>query len=119
MASFSKRRLYWRAQIRPKGQETISRSFDTKAEAQVSARSVENAMDKGVYIDNSEAQRTTLFEAIERYEKETIARKVYPEQELQRTRHRKTQPLAKRFLATLRVSTLPNTATAVSALIEF
>lgn len=102
MASFSKRGVYWRAQVRPKGQDTISRSFDTKAEAQIWARSIENAMDKGVYIDNSEAQRTTLLEAIERYEKETIARKGYPGQELQRTKHWKTQPLAKRYLATLR-----------------
>lgn len=102
MASFSKRGAYWRAQIRPKGQETISRTFDTKTAAQVWARSIENAMDKGVYIDNSEAQRTTLLEAIERYERETIARKGYPGQELQRTKHWKTQPLATRYLATLR-----------------
>ena len=59
-------------------------------------------MDRGIFIDNSEAQRTTLLEAIERYEKETIARKGYPGQELQRTKHWKSQPLAKRFLATLR-----------------
>lgn len=102
MASFSKRGIYWRAQVRIKGQEGSSRTFDTKAEAQVWARSIENAMDRGIFIDNSEAQRTTLLEAIERYEKETIARKGYPEQELQRTKHWKTQPLAKRFLATLR-----------------
>ena len=102
MASFSKRGNYWRAQVRNKGQEGSSRTFDTKAEAQVWARSIENAMDRGIFIDNSEAQRTTLLEAIERYEKETIARKGYPGQELQRTKHWKTQPLAKRFLATLR-----------------
>ena len=102
MASFSKRGIYWRAQVRTKGQEGSSRTFDTKAEAQVWARSIENAMDRGIFIDNSEAQRTTLLEAIERYEKETIARKGYPQQELQRTKHWKTQPLAKRFLATLR-----------------
>lgn len=102
MASFSKRGLYWRAQIRAKGQDTISRSFDTKAQAQTWARSIENEMDRGVYIDRSEAERTTLLEAIERYEKETIARKGYPGQELQRTKHWKGQPLAKRFLATLR-----------------
>ena len=80
MASFSKRGIYWRAQVRTKGQEGSSRTFDTKAEAQVWARSIENAMDRGIFIDNSEAQRTTLLEAIERYEKETIARKGYPKQ---------------------------------------
>lgn len=102
MASITKRGDFWRAQVRSKGQDSVSRTFDTKAEAQVWARSIENAMDKGLYIDNSEAMRTTLLEAIERYEKETIARKNYPAQELQRTKHWKTQPLAKRYLATLR-----------------
>lgn len=102
MASFSKRGNYWRAQIRTKGQDPISRTFDTKAQAQIWARSIENEMDRGVYIDRSEAERTTLLEALERYEKETIARKGYPGQELQRTKHWKAQPLAKRFLATLR-----------------
>ena len=102
MASFTKRGNYWRAQIRTKGQDPVSRSFDTKAQAQVWARSIENEMDRGVYIDRSEAERTTLLEALTRYEKEVIARKGYPGQELQRTKHWKAQPLAKRFLATLR-----------------
>lgn len=102
MATITKRGNFWRAQVRRKGHDSRAASFDTKFEAEAWGRSIENAMDKGVYIDNSEAQRTTLLEAIERYEKETIARKGYPEQELQRTKHWKTQPLAKRYLATLR-----------------
>ena len=93
MASFSKRGIYRRALVLPKGQDAIFRSFDSKAEAQMWARSIENAMDKGVYIDNSEAQSPTLFKAIKHCEKETIARKGYPSQELQRSKHRKTQPL--------------------------
>ena len=102
MAAINKRGNYWRAQVRRKGHDPRVATFDTKVQAEAWARSIENAMDKGVYIDNSEAMRTTLLEAIERYEKETIARKNYPGQELQRTKHWKTQPLAKRFLATLR-----------------
>ena len=102
MAAIDKRGDYWRVQVRRKGHDARVATFDTKFEAEAWGRSIESAMDKGVYIDNSEAQRTTLLEAIERYEKETIARKGYPEQELQRTKHWKTQPLAKRFLATLR-----------------
>lgn len=102
MATITKRGNFWRAQVRRKGHDSRAASFDTKFEAEAWGRSIENAMDKGVYIDNSEAQRTTLLEAIDRYEKETIARKGYPGQELQRTKHWKTQPLAKRYLATLR-----------------
>jgi integrase len=102
MAAINKRGDYWRAQVRRKGHPPKAASFDTKAQAETWARSIENEMDRGVYIDRSEAERTTLLEAIERYEKETIARKGYPGQELQRTKHWKAQPLAKRYLATLR-----------------
>lgn len=102
MASFSKRGLYWRAQIRAKGQDTISRTFDTKAQAQTWARSVENEMDRGVYVDRRESEQTTLAEAIERYKREIIPLKAHPKQECQRVDRWLQNPLAKRYLATLR-----------------
>jgi len=60
MASFSKRGKHWRAQIRTKGQDPISRTFDTKTQAQIWALPVDNEMDHGIYINRSEAERTTL-----------------------------------------------------------
>lgn len=102
MASFSKRGLYWRAQIRAKGQDTISRTFDTKAQAQAWARSVENEMDRGVFVDRRESEQTTLAEAIERYKREIIPLKAHPKQECQRVDRWLQNPLAKRYLATLR-----------------
>jgi len=101
MASITKRGDFWRAQVRKDG-ESISRTFDTKAQALQWSRHTESEMDRGAYYDRTEAEKTTLLEALERYEREIIARKLYPGQELQRVRHWRRQPLAKRYLATLR-----------------
>lgn len=102
MASITKRGNYWRAQIRLKGNESHSRTFDTKAAAEKWARITEAEMDKGLFYDRTEAEKTTLLEALDRYESEVISRKQYPGQELQRVRHWRNQPLSLRFIATLR-----------------
>lgn len=102
MASITKRGDNWRAQIRIKGQDSISRTFDRKDQAEKWARQIEAEMDRGVFYDRTEAENTTLIEALERYEREIIAKKNYPSQERQRVKHWRGQALAKRFLATLR-----------------
>ncbi len=102
MASITKRGPYWRAQVRLKGNGSHSRTFDTKSEAEKWARSTESEMDRGVFYDRTEAEKTTLLEALDRYEKEVISHKQYPEQELQRVRHWRSQPLSQRFLGSLR-----------------
>lgn len=102
MASITKRGDFWRAQVRVRGHESISRTFDKKADAEKWARHVENEMDRGIFYDRSEAERTTLLEALDRYEREIISKKQYPGQELQRVKHWRGQPLAKRFLTQLR-----------------
>lgn len=102
MASISKRGNYWRAQVRLRGQQPISRSFDSKAEAEKWARHTESEMDRGMFFDRTEAEQTTLLEAFDRYESEVIAHKNYPGQELQRVRRWRMEPLSKRFLANLR-----------------
>ena len=101
MASITKRGAYWRSQVRLNG-ESISRTFNTKAEAEKWARHTESEMDRGIFFDRTEAETTTLLETLDRYEREIIARKLYPAQELQRVRHWRGQPLAKRFLSSLR-----------------
>lgn len=102
MASITKRGAYWRAQVRLKGNGSHSRTFDTKSEAEKWARSTESEMDRGLFYDRTEAEKTTLLEALDRYEKEVISRKQYPGQELQRVRHWRNQPLSQRFLGNLR-----------------
>ena len=51
MASIEKRGKYWRAKIRRTGFPSQSRSFDTKAQAEIWVRSVEGEMDRGIYVD--------------------------------------------------------------------
>lgn len=102
MASIAKRGNYWRAQVRMKGQQPISRTFDTKADADKWARHIESEMDRGIFFDRTEAEKTTLSEALDRYESEVISRKQYPEQELQRVSHWRKQPLSQRYLGNLR-----------------
>ena len=102
MASILKRGDYWRAQVRRKGQPTQNASFDTKLQAQTWARDIEARMDKSEFYDMSEAQRTTMHEALDRYYREISTKKKHPAQELQRIKRWQAQPLAKRFLSTLR-----------------
>lgn len=101
MASIIKRGLYWRAQVRMRG-ECASRTFDTKSEAEKWARHTESEIDRGTYFDRSEAESTTLLEALSRYEREIINQKNHPGQEIQRVNHWRRQPLARRTLASLR-----------------
>lgn len=104
MASITKRTdsPYWRAQIRRQGYEPISRTFDTKAQAEVWARSVENEMDRGAYFDRTESERTTLADALERYRREIVPEKRHPAQEHQRINRWLDCTLTKRSLANLR-----------------
>ncbi len=59
-------------------------------------------MDRGVFVSRAEAERTTLAEALKRYEREISVGKAHPAQDYQRIRHWLRQPLAHHFLANLR-----------------
>ncbi|MHB1757277.1 MAG: tyrosine-type recombinase/integrase [Leptospirillum sp.] len=101
MAYFQKRSGSWRAIVKRKGFERITRTFDTKAEAEIWAGTLESEMGRGIFVSQKEAESTTLADALERYEREvSSAKKGYP-QEKKRIRTWKSHPLAKRFLATI------------------
>jgi hypothetical protein len=57
------------------GFEPISKSFLTKADAEAWARLTEAEMVRGVFIKRTDAERTTLAEALGRYEKEVTPTK--------------------------------------------
>ena len=63
MASINKRGGYWRAQVRVKGHSSLSRTFDSKAQAQTWARDVQSQMERGLYRNMAEAEcrRFRLF----------------------------------------------------------
>ena len=99
METFKKRGKYWQAQIRRVGHVHQSRSFDSKAEAEAWARHVENEMDRGVFIDRTEAERTTLAEALERNRREIVPEKRHPAQDHQRINRWLDYLITKRSLA--------------------
>ena len=81
MAYIKQRGECWRAEVRLKGYKATYRTFDTQKQARQWARRVESEMDSGLYIDRTEAERTTLREALERYKREIVPTKRHPAQE--------------------------------------
>jgi integrase len=102
MAYISQRGEYWRAEVRRRGYKPVYRTFDTKQQAQKWARRVEGEMDAGSFADRSEAERTTLAEALKRYRKEIVPEKRHPYQEERRIDRWLGNDLAYRTLANLR-----------------
>lgn len=103
MASIRKRGAYqWEVRVRRKGHAVVCKTFGTRADAERWAREIESEMDRGVYVSRSEAESTTLAEALDRYIIEHIPR-------LSKTNRNKTKALAlkkrafaNKYLATVR-----------------
>lgn len=102
MATFVEREQGTQAKIRRKGYPPQSRTFNTKAEAEKWARAVEHEMDRGIFADRREAERTTLAEALDRYEREVTPRKKGAKQERLRIAQWRRDTLAKYSLANIR-----------------
>ncbi len=106
MASFIQRRgpngkRVWQAHIRRRGYQAQVRTFDTKAEAQAWAATIESEIVRGVFVSRAEAERTTLDEALVRYQtKITPRKKSIGERGF--VRRWRAHPLAQRTLASIR-----------------
>lgn len=79
MATISKRGKFYRARIRRHGAPALSKTFDSKREAEAWARKIESEMDHGIFRDRSAAEQTTLAELLERYREEVAAHCSDPE----------------------------------------
>ena len=66
----------WQAVVRRKGIKTITKSFISKAECSKWARNIERELDRGNFIDFSEAQRVTLGEILQRFIREEKHKKI-------------------------------------------
>ena len=107
MATIEKRgNLQWRAKIRRKGYPPQGATFATKGAADAWARQIETEMDKGVFVSRLEAERTTLAEALDRYEQEVTPAKKGWKQESYRIGLWRKHPLSARSLASIRSSDL-------------
>jgi integrase len=92
----------WNAQIRRKGHSPISKSFINQKDAHTWIRTIESDMDKGVYINRSSAENTTLADTLVRYRDEITPTKKGSSQELRRIATWLNHPLAKRSMSSLK-----------------
>lgn len=67
MASYRQRNGRWQARVLRDGYPDQTKTFATKADAEKWARALESEIDKGQFVNVSEAQRTTLGDVIARY----------------------------------------------------
>ena len=72
MASIRQQGNSWQTRVRRKGYPDITKSFNTRKDAERWARSVETSLDRGTYIDPTEAEKVTLGDLIGRYIKEAL-----------------------------------------------
>lgn len=75
MATFRKRGDRWRVEVALKGAPRLSKTFRVKAQAQDWARKTEDQIRQGIYIDRGEAERMTVADLLETYEREITHRK--------------------------------------------
>lgn len=73
MATIRKRgELQWQAIIKRRGHPLLSKTWNTRKEAEAWARQIESEMDRGVFVSRAEVERTTLNDLIERYRAEVL-----------------------------------------------
>jgi len=103
MASIRKRGdLQWEARIRRKGHPVTCKTFNTKGDAERWARDIENEMDRGVFTSRTEAENTTLKEALERFIVEYVPRYNNPKLETIKARAVQRRKIASKFMAAIR-----------------
>lgn len=65
----------WQAIVRRRGIKPAVRTFTTKTDATRWARVLESEIDRGVFLDRTEGERTTMGELIDRYLAKVTPRK--------------------------------------------
>ena len=103
MATISQRESgRWQAKVRRQGQSPLSRTFKTKVDAEAWARRLESEQERGVWRDSTEAERVTLAEVLDRYERECTMLKKGSVQEASIVRILCDEPIAKLSMARIR-----------------
>lgn len=94
----------WNVRVIRKGYSVQTKSFVIRTDADRWARTVESEMDRGVFVCRTEAEATTLAQALERYRREVVPTKKGKVQEEKRISQWLLDPLSKRSLASLKGS---------------
>lgn len=92
----------YQAIIRRKGYPSVTKTFESKRDAEDWAKVTEAEMVRGVFVSRTEAERTTLGELLERYLGEVTPSKKGWREEKSRIQRFMKHPLALRMLAALR-----------------
>ena len=95
MATFRNRRGKWQARVQRKGQQPVSKSFQSKEDAQRWARQIESEIDKGVYTNIALAERTLFKDVVERYVQEVTLKTRSMKEDTYRLRALSRRPIAK------------------------
>ncbi|MHB8454882.1 MAG: site-specific integrase [Acidiferrobacterales bacterium] len=101
MACFQKRSGNWRVIVKRKGHGVVTHTFDTKSDAEVWARQIEGEIDRGVFESRTEAENTSLSEALNRYEREVTPGKKSRADERYKIDSWRRSTLAQRSLASI------------------
>lgn len=88
--------------VRRKGWPAQSQTFARQSDAEAWARKVESEMERGLWRDSTEAERTTLKDALDRYAREVTPNKKGATVEKYRIARWQDDKLAKRSLASIR-----------------
>ena len=101
MATFRNRNGKWQARIQRQGQVPVSKSFNTRQDAERWARQVEAQMDQGKFVSLRLDERTTLDDLVTRYMAEVTPLMKSAETDLIRLTALKRNPLCKLSLVAL------------------
>ena len=106
MASFIPRKgpggkRVWQAHIRRRGYSAQVKTFDTKAEAEAWAVTIESEIARGVFVSRTEAESTTMREALDRYQREIVPGKKNADREGRRVKGLQARTLARRSMASI------------------
>lgn len=103
MATIIKRGPHqYQAQIRRKGFLPQTHTFETKREAEVWVATIELEMHSGNFVDRAEAERTTLWELLDRYLKVVTPGRKGERAERSRLKQLQRHPISLRIVGSLR-----------------
>ncbi len=95
MATFRNRHGKWQARVQRKGQQSVSKSFQSKEDSQRWARQIESGIDKGAYTNIALAERILFKGVMERYVHEVTLKTRSIREDTYRLRALSRLPIAK------------------------
>lgn len=103
MATIRKKGDYqWHCQIRRKDFPNQTKTFETKADAELWAATIESEMGRGVFRPSPEAENTSLRECLERYLSEIVPLKKSNNREISKVNIIKRHDIANKAMAAIR-----------------